>query len=130
MFLTRVLLVLDPRYKLEWFNKAGWRKEWIREARHAMKRLWNSSYKSTPGNDPTPGEVSTSRSSSFLQSLNKNLRTSGEDVDELSRYLQEQAETTDAIEKLSKENGGKDGVYCYWKVYQTNIYMIQEFICS
>lgn len=122
LFLTHGFhVVLDPRYKLEWYNTVKWRKEWITNARAAIKKVWKDKYKPT---EDECQEVQEPAMSPFLEAMNKNLRKrKDEGFDELGRYFVEQTETVDAIEQLSKENNGKDGVFCWWKVkfYRTII---------
>jgi hypothetical protein len=38
------VLVLNPSYKLEYFEEAGWEEEWIKAARQLVEQKWQEKY--------------------------------------------------------------------------------------
>jgi hypothetical protein len=44
LLLTVEILVLHPRYKMTYFTKAGWERDWITTAEHLAKTEWAANY--------------------------------------------------------------------------------------
>ncbi len=97
--LKYLYLVLDPRFKIDYFRRAGWTISQINEMKGQATELWNLLYKpnqrgvrkSTDNERPQPGSSSVvdmlwSVVSSASQSANANEIVS---IDEFELYLQE-----------------------------------------
>jgi hypothetical protein len=55
ILLNRIFLVLHPRYKLQYFDNAGWPSDWIQTAREIVIAEFERSYKSTDSSDEESG---------------------------------------------------------------------------
>jgi len=44
-YLTGLILVLHPQHKLEYFEKAGWEKAWVKRAEEIVRTEFERSYK-------------------------------------------------------------------------------------
>jgi hypothetical protein len=118
----RIILVVDPRYKLTWFKQVGWRKEWIEAAKKSVTEVWNVRYKSSNCKQATPSiEGSASGSDTkknafhcILASQMKGAdKPSRDREDELKCYLMEPVVSAD---KIDMEKTGVNGVLGWWKV--------------
>lgn len=91
-----------------------------------IRKTWNNNYKSSTTShseesNPTAENKTSGLKGAILQKFQA-LRDQNP-VDELSRYLSEHIESYEAIEKLGKDNGGRDGVLCWWKVCYISMFI-------
>ncbi|KAG5649124.1 hypothetical protein H0H81_006120, partial [Sphagnurus paluster] len=83
----RVVMILHPRHKLSYFQRAKWEDEWINDATKVVRRIFNNRYKGRFGApQPTPHVMSTS--GNRFDNLPSMLGPcQGDTRDELDRYL-------------------------------------------
>lgn len=116
-------LVLDPRYKLVWYNAIGWPTQWIDNARKQVTELYKTKYlpahsKKDSINDELTKSTSTTdteKPSLFGDLFSKQMRNFQKvsTDDDLKRFLTESVVDPDM---LVKERTGINGVLGWWKV--------------
>jgi len=50
LMFCHMIVVLHPRYKLKYFERAGWEPEWIVDAKDIIRAEFDHSYAAHPGN--------------------------------------------------------------------------------
>jgi hypothetical protein len=94
LMMNGVLIVLHPRHKLKYFERAGWEPEWIAAAKGIIRAEFDRSYSAQPGNieEDSDGDVEMNGTGTRSSNIFDNLPALSaprirELRDELDRYL-------------------------------------------